>query len=108
VSEVQAFCRIPTPYPPQLKVVSAPVAPVARTLYTFWNNDTSARWELVLALLGFALLFADARLRARGRPDGTRRLRERLLVALGMLSLLTYFNFGCFHFGTFLHWHEWT
>lgn len=77
-------------------------------IYTFWNNETSARWELILALLGFALLTWGAVLRRRGRPEAFERLRARLLAALGVIAVLTYFNFGFFHFGNFIHDWEWT
>lgn len=68
-----------------------------------WNNETSARWELILALLGFALLTWGAVLRRRGRPEAFERLRSRLLAALGVIAALTYFNFGFFHFNNFIH-----
>ena len=56
LAEIQVFCEIPTPFPPPMPVGTAAPAPVARSIYTYWNDETSARWELVLALLGFGLL----------------------------------------------------
>lgn len=70
---------------------------------TFWTNDASARWEMILALLGLVLL-----LWAWWRPERGRALRDRLLFAGGVLALLSYFNFGAFHFPRFTHDWEWT
>jgi hypothetical protein len=108
LSELQLFCALPTPFPPPLKVTAAPPAAVARTLYSYWNDQTSARWELLLAALGFALLQWGWRLRREGRPEAHARLRDRLLAALGIVAALSYVNLGFFHFGAFIHDHEWT
>lgn len=99
VAEIQAFCRLPTPYPPAMAVGDARPAPAPRTIYDYWNDATSARWELALAGLGLALLSWRTRRRA---------LRDGLLAALGAIAALTYVNFGFFHFGNFIHDHEWT
>jgi hypothetical protein len=107
LAEIQVFCQIPTPFPPALPVGDAAAAVGPRDLYTWWNDESSARWELVLALLGFGLLHWGFVLRRQGRPEAHRRLRDRLLAALGILAALTYVNFGAFHFGSFIHTHEW-
>jgi hypothetical protein len=54
VSEFQLFCQLPTPFPPKLQLGAAAVARVAPK--PFWNDETSARWELALAVLGILLL----------------------------------------------------
>jgi hypothetical protein len=108
VSELQVFCEIPTPFPPALRVENAPVANVPTTILTYWNNETSARWELVLALLGLALLQWGRHLHRQGRPEHRRLLRDVLLAGGGLLAALTYINFGFFHFGNTLHDWEWT
>ncbi len=107
LAEIQVFCQIPTPFPPALPVGNAVPAAGPRDLYTYWNDQSSARWELVLALLGFGLLQWGFILRRQGRPQAHRRLRDRLLATLGILAALTYVNFGAFHFGSFIHTHEW-
>jgi hypothetical protein len=103
ISEIQAFCQVPEPFPPQLPVASAPAAQVKKTIYDYWNDDASARWELALAVLGGALLAWGLWLRRAGRAGHRRRLRDGLLAAVGLLSLATYFNLGFFHFGNWVH-----
>ena len=56
VSEVAAYCQKPTPFPARMRVVDAPAAVVAKV---YWNDIASARWELVLALLGLLFLWWD-------------------------------------------------
>jgi hypothetical protein len=107
LSEIQVFCQTPSPFPPEMPVGNAQTAATATSIFTYWNDQTSARWELVLALLGLALLQWGLVLRRRGRPQVYRRLRDGLLGFLGVLAALTYINFGFFHFGNFIHTHEW-
>jgi hypothetical protein len=108
LSEIAAYCQLPVPFPPKMREVAAPPAQVQKNFFTYWNNDASARWELVLALLGFALLFLGAELRRLGKDHLHRKLRDRALMVLGAISFLTYFNFGFAHFGNMIHDWEWT
>jgi hypothetical protein len=108
ISELQAFCQLPDPFPPNMPEVDAPVAAVATSFYTYWNNEVSAGWELVLAILGLFLLYMDLEERNTGKTRFGRKVRDRLLMVLGGVSLLTYFNFGFFHFPNFVHDWEWT
>jgi hypothetical protein len=113
LAEIAVYCEIPTPFPPALRVGHAPMAPGARADQRFWNDETSARWELILALAALLLLRwghkLDRAAAANATPVRTHgRLRARLLALLGGLAALTYVNFGAFHFGNFLHQHEWT
>jgi hypothetical protein len=108
VSELQLFCEIPTPFPPSLRVENAPVATVKKDFYYYWNNETSARWEFVLAVLGLGLLQWGYQLRRQGRPLAFKRLRDWLLAIGGVLGALTYVNFGFGHFGNLIHDWEWT
>jgi hypothetical protein len=108
LAEIAAYCALPAPFPPAMRVGQAEAQPAGRNLFTYWNNESSARWELVLALLGLGLLHWGHKLRQQGRPHAHEPLRTRLLAALGVLAALTFINFGCFHFGNFIHDHEWT
>lgn len=103
-AELQAFCEAPSPFPPAIPELALPApAAAAKEDGPFWNDRSSARWELILALLGLGVL-----LWGRLRPDKGRRARDRALAALGVLAFFTYFNFGAFHFPKFIHDWEWT
>jgi hypothetical protein len=103
LSELQAFCSTPSPWPPALRVVDAPQTAPPRTIYTYWNDTTSRWWELILALAGLALLVWDLRRERHGGSAAARRWRDRALATAGLLAALTYFNFGFFHFGNYIH-----
>jgi hypothetical protein len=54
ISEAQLFCDTPNPFPPRLRVDAAPLA--KQVDRPFWNDQTSARWEFTLSVLGLLLL----------------------------------------------------
>ncbi len=104
ISEVAAYCQVPTPFPPTMKVVDAPAATVPpKHLLDYWDNDTSARWQLILAGLGLAFLWWERKLSDTGRAAVKRRLRTAIVAVMGVLAFFTYFNFGSFHFPNFIH-----
>jgi len=103
ISEVAAYCQTPTPFPPQMKVADAPTATAPKTYLDYWNNDTAARWEIILAILGAILLWWERRLVGKGKDHVKRRLRKILLGTMGVLGFLTFFNFGFWHFPSFVH-----
>ncbi len=91
LSELQVFCAAGAQ--PVVQVVQAAPA-VAQE--PWWNDRSSARWELALALAALALVC--------WQPSALRlKLRDRLLMALGVISFATYFNFGAFHFYNYVH-----
>ena len=90
VAEVAAWCSLPKPWPPAFAVEAVP--PPAPTLFTYWNDLTSRWWELLLALLGIGLVVAAAR-----------REHKRLFGGAAVVAVLTFFNFGAFHFGNYVH-----
>ena len=58
ISEVAAYCLVPSPLPPAMKVVDAPAATVQpKKLLDYWDNDSSGHWAMILALLGIAFLW---------------------------------------------------
>jgi hypothetical protein len=106
LSEFQAFCQAPTPFPPKLRTVDAPAARVAAAPWwklSWWGNEVSARFEMVLAMCGAALLGWGLWLAKKGRADDFKKLRDRLLMVIGFLSFGAYWNFGSGHFGNYIH-----
>jgi hypothetical protein len=103
VSEVTAYCNQPTPFPPTMKVTDAPVATATKTYLDYWNNDTTARMELILAVLGALLLWWERRSIRVGAGAANRRVRKILLGVMGVLGFLMFFNFGFWHFPNFVH-----
>lgn len=101
VSELEAFCQIPAVWPPALQIEAVATPQEGRGLR--WDDLASRRWELLLALLGAALLIADRRSeKAEGTPK-RKRGRGRLFAGAAVVAALTYFNFGAFHFGGYVH-----
>ena len=105
ISEFQLFCQLPTPFPPRLRVGAASVAKVAPK--PFWNDETSARWELALAALGILLLmWRPEEVSAPGEPISERPgLLER--VEFAVRRLLVVLRDGALQVGsavTFLGW----
>ncbi len=106
IAEFQAYCRAPTPFPPKLTVSNAPPAIVVQPgfwKFAWWENDASSRLEMALALGAMALLGWGLWLIKKGRPDFKRKLRDRLLIVVGVLSFCAYWNFFSFHFGNYVH-----
>ena len=113
ISEVQAFCTDPGGWEPRLQVIDSPAAHQPQRSGRRWNDRSSRWWELALALFGLGLLLYDLRRRPRELPEPEspqgRPLRRRwngrrsLFAAVGLVSALTYFNFGAFHFGSHIH-----
>jgi hypothetical protein len=106
ISEFQAFCQAPSPFPPHLKIVDAPPAKVVEPSFwsfSWWENDASSRVEMAIAIGALALLGWGLWLAKKGKPDLFRKLRDRLLMLVGVLSFCAYWNFGAFHFGNYFH-----
>ena len=128
ISEVAAYCQVPSPFPPSMKVVDAPPAAVPpKKLLDYWDNDASARWEMILALLGIVFIWWEQKvgtvpratfkervrsaagsitklIRARLAEYFSRtRVRNVLVGIMGVAAFLTYFNFGWLHFPNFIH-----
>ena len=106
IAEFQAYCRAPTPFPPKLTITNAPPAIVVQPgfwKFAWWENDASSRFEMILAFFGMGLIGWGLWLVKQGREDFKRRLRDRLLMLVGVLSFCAYWNFGSFHFGNYVH-----
>jgi len=106
ITEFQAYCRAPTPFPPKMTISSAPPAIVVEPSFwkfAWWENDASSRLEMSLAIGGILLIAWGLWLRKKGRPEYKKKLRDRLLMVLGVLSFCAYWNFFSFHFGNYVH-----
>jgi hypothetical protein len=106
ISEFAAYCREPTPFPPQFRHVEAPQARVPEVSFwqfAWWNNEASARFEMLLALAGMALIIWGIALAKKNMPDYQAVWRRRAMIALGLLSFGAYWNFGFFHFRNYIH-----
>jgi hypothetical protein len=104
ISEIAAYCQVPAVFPPAMKVVDAPQAAVPpKKFLDYWDNDSSAWWEFILACLGIAFLWWEKKLSDAGKSAVKRRLRTAIVGVMGVLAFLTYFNFGWFHFPNFVH-----
>ena len=107
VAELQLFAEIPADWPGTLRVAKAePRPPEARRvsrLLTLRNSNMAKMW---IAFLGAALLAWGFVLNRRGRPDRFSRIRDGLLLALGILGYAGYYNWGAYHFPGRIHQHE--
>jgi hypothetical protein len=106
ISEFQAYCAAPTPFPPKLPTVDAPAAKVIEAPwyeFKWFANDESSRFELCLALAAMALIIWGLWLERRGRARHRAGLRDLLLAGIGIISFFCYFNFGMWHFPNRVH-----
>jgi hypothetical protein len=106
ISEFQAFCEAPSPFPPHLRIVNAPPAKVAPTTFwsfSWWDNDASSRVEMGIAFFALAVVGWGIWLARKGTPGSFKKTRDRLLMVVGLLSFCAYWNFFAFHFGNYFH-----
>ena len=107
ISEVQVFCEIPTAWPELLPVLPKPPAPPKgpREWSGLTRHDANAL-KALLAFLGGALLWWGSTLKKRGESGKFKRLRDAMLLTLGLLGFIGYYNWGGYHFPTRIHYHE--
>src|SRR5438477_786534 len=89
ISEFQAYCQQPNPFPPKLPTVDAPPATVVTAPwydFLWFANDESARFEMGLAIFAMLLLVWGIRLDRQGRSNHRRFLRDGLLLFVGVVS----------------------
>lgn len=67
------------------------------------EGDRLVAVRAILALAAALLLAGGIVLRRQGRPEKLARLRDRALVALGLLSAAAFFGFGRLHGGRLVH-----
>lgn len=90
-----------------LALIAALLFPLEAAAWDLEVSRDPARYfgmlKLGVACAGTALLTWGLVLGLVGRPGSARRLREALLIALGTLAALCWFNFFRFHQGVYLH-----
>lgn len=96
VGELAAYSQPP---PSWSRPATSPTPP--RTGPTEGDRLVVAR--AFLALAAALLLAGGVLLRRKGRPETLARLRDRALVALGLLSAAAFFGFGQLHGGRLVH-----
>jgi hypothetical protein len=88
-------------------LIAALLLPLEAAAWDLEASRDPARYlgmlKLGVASAGTALLAWGLVLRLLERPGSARRLREALLIALGALAALCWFNFFQFHQGVYLH-----
>jgi hypothetical protein len=106
-SEVQIFRALPIVWPPALTVLEPlkPVPPAPRPWYRLARDQYNVA-KMGLALAGAWLVAWGVALRRRGAPDRAKRLRDALLLLLGIVGFTGYFNWGAYHFFNRIHYHE--
>ncbi len=92
ISEFQVFCQAGPAFPRDLRVEPSLETP-GRFAWVgaVWNERTSLRWQLSLAVLGLVLV---------GR---VRTWSKRACQALAVLAIATYVNLFAFHFDGYVH-----
>ena len=104
VTELQVFCKIPADWPPHL-ALSPGDAPPAPRPHRLTRRDTDLA-KMGLAFLGALLLGWGHILKRRGAPQRHQRLRDVLLLVLGVLGYTGYYNWGHYHFQERIHVYE--
>mgnify|MGYP001563247960 CR=1 FL=1 len=102
LAEIQLFCTAPDGWKPRLETVDIAPQPERPGPLPGWNDLTSRWWQLALALGSLLFLRLAHRAERDSNPRSRRRWDRAFAVALG-LAILTYFNFGFFHFSNFIH-----
>jgi hypothetical protein len=103
VSELGVFCDVGG-LPPALEVIRDDGTPGSAARPASWTDQCAMQSAFVLAVLGVVLLSWGTRLDREGGSPTRRRWRDRALAASGLAAVLVYFNFGAFHFGSFVHY----
>lgn len=123
MSATSAPAKPPQPAPKHTDITSpwdvlAPAGVMAVVLFfskffvaSTWARDTfrldnDGSREVVafgVAIAALLLVGWGMRLSEEGRPLAFQRMRDRIMVVLGLAGVLGYFNFGHLHFGGFVH-----
>lgn len=103
VAEFRAYCRKPTPWPPPSILISNLVAKKHAGTSIFWRPVVINSVKAGLAVMAFLLVAWALVLRRAGQPQMDQKLRDGILIAVGLLSIAGYFNLFNYHSGRFVH-----
>lgn len=108
VTELQIFARVPTAWPPPVvaSIESAKEPPRARPLFRPLEEKELSRAKLLVGILGLALLTLSWFLGRGGTSKRSARLRDGLLLLLGITGLWGYFSWGPFYAHKSAHFYE--
>src|ERR1700749_2129740 len=70
------------------------------------NDTTITQWKGVLALAGVVILGWGVLAKRVTRFARGGKVRDALLIIVAALSCSSWFNFGHFHYGPYVHWYE--
>jgi hypothetical protein len=109
VSEFRLYDNVPAEWPPRFAVAPTPApttgASAAGGGFRF-TRGAANQLKMLLAFAGAALLLWSHRSKQRGTDHRHKRLRDGLLLALGIVGFTGYFNWGAYHFPQRAHIHE--
>ena len=108
VTELQVFTRVPDSWPPRVDAVvdSAKGPHRVRPLFRPLAEKELSRAKLVVGILGLALLLWNWLLDRRGPSRRWARLRDGVLLLLGIAGLWGYFSWGPFYAHKSAHFYE--
>ena len=97
ISEFQAYCELPDPWPPKLSY------PPRKVGWAAIDNPIMVVIKGVVAGLGVLVLLWTCFWLWRGRPAKHRRTRDAALAALGLVAFMSWWNLGHYHFDHHIH-----
>ena len=92
ISEISVYCKVPSPFPPAMRVVQAPMAAVvSRPWYKldWWEDHASARTEMGIAIFAFLILAWSYWTERTGKDISLSAAAPRLVGILSIAIHLT-------------------
>lgn len=103
ISELRAYCRKPAPWPPRSVLVSNLIGRKHKGLSIFVRPVVVNSVKAGMAIITFLLIAWALVLRRAGKPEMDQKLRDGILLVVGVVSVAGYFNLFNYHSGKFVH-----